>query len=194
MHRGKETLARLGLGAAACAAVLCLGARGDADSAPAVDVRTWSPSVDPRSSLALEPPSSPGPWSFATSASLHYENDSVVLRAPGTGSVSTRPLENQLGLDLLASLGFGTRALVGVRAPVALLEQGSSGLAPAVDASGSVPAAALGDLALDTKATILGNDLGGFGLAALGELTLPTGTKTSFLSDRDPTVTVRALA
>lgn len=192
MRRHGTTPARIGVPVAM--ALMCASALGSADPAPSIDVRTSTPSIDPRASLALEPPSSPGPWSFAAAAFVHYENDSVVLRAPGTGAAIARPLENQLGLDVLASLGLGTRALVGVRAPVALMEQGSGGLSRGVDSSGSVPTAALGDLALDAKGMLVANDLGGFGFAALGELTLPTGTRTSFMADRGPTVTMRALA
>ena len=165
-----------------------------ADGAPAVDVRTWTPSIDPQANLVLEPTSTSGPWTFAAGAWTHYENDTVVLRAPGSGGVASRPLENQVGLDLVASLGLGTRAEVGVRVPMFLFESGASGLPSSVVASGSVPLAGLGDIALAGKGTLIANERGGFGLAALGELTLPTGTSTGFLSDNGATVTVRMLA
>jgi OOP family OmpA-OmpF porin len=165
-----------------------------ADGAPSVDVRTWAPSADPAASLVLEPASTPGPWAFAASAWTHYENDSVVLRAPSTGSVASRPLENQLGTDLLASLGLGQRAEVGVRVPTFLYEQGSGGQLTSVVASGKVPTSGFGDLALVGKGTLIANELGGVGLATLGELTLPTGASTGFLGDSGATVTVRMLA
>jgi hypothetical protein len=182
--------ASTGLAVLACTTLLAGTSR--AQSVPAIDVGTWAPSVDPRANAVLEPPSSPGPWSFAAGSFLHYANDSVLLRTPA-GAIASRPLENQLGLDLVGSLGLGSHGLVGVRAPAVLVEQGSGGLSPAVDSSHGVPVAALGDLAVDAKATILGDDLGGVGLAALGEVTLPTGAKTSFASDRGPTLTVRTL-
>jgi len=180
--------------AAGALLVALLAARASsADGTPSIDVRTWAPSVDPRANLVLEPASTPGPWAFAASAWTHYENDSVVLRSP-TGSVSARPLENQLGLDVAASLGLGTRGEVGLRVPTFLYEQGSGGLAPTVISSGKVPASGFGDLALAGKGALLTNDRGGFGLAALGELTLPTGAKTGFMGDSGPTVTARVLA
>jgi hypothetical protein len=180
----------LGLGAACALAA----PNGRADPVPAIDVRTWAPSVDPRANLVLEPASCPGPWSFSADSFLHYENDSVAVRPASTGAVASRPVANMLGLDLLASLGLGSRGLVGVRAPVALVEQGSGGLPRSVDSSSSVPTAALGDLALDAKGTLVANELGGVGLAGVGELSIPTGTKTSFMSDEGPSATVRALA
>ncbi len=165
-----------------------------ADGAPDVDVRTGAPSVDPRANLVLEPVSTPGPWSFAAGAWTHYENDPIVLRAPGAGGIASRPLENQVGLDVVASLGLGARAEVGVRVPMFLFEQGDGGLPSTVVASGKVPTAGFGDIALAGKATLIPNELGGFGLGALGEVSLPTGAATGFMSDNGATVTVRMLA
>jgi hypothetical protein len=165
-----------------------------ADPTPSIDVRTWAPSADPRANLVLEPASTPGPWSFAASAWTHYENSSVVLRAPGTDDVASRPLQNQLGLDVVASLGLGTRAELGLRLPTFLYEQGSSGAPINVVSAGKVPSSGFGDLAFTGKAALLTNDRGGFGLAALGEVAVPTGAKTGFLGDAGPRVTVRVLA
>jgi hypothetical protein len=179
--------------AAAVALALCSRV-AVADPIPSVDVRTWAPSVDPRTNLVLEPVATPGPWSFAASAWTHYENSSVVLRAPGTDDVASRPLQNQLGLDVTASLGLGTRTEVGLRLPTFLYEQGSSGVPTNVVSAGRVPTSGFGDLAFTGKATLLANDRGGFGLAALGELAVPTGAKTGFMGDAGSRVTVRVLA
>jgi hypothetical protein len=165
-----------------------------ADVQPSVDVRTWAPSVDPRANLVLEPPSSPGPWSVAAGAWMHGEYDSVVLRDPGTGAVFARPLASQIGVDVVVSLGLGTHAEVGLRVPTFLDEQGSSDLSPAVVSSGKVPTSGFGDVAMLGKATLLANDRGGFGLATLGEVALPTGAKTSFFAERAATVSLRVLA
>jgi len=175
-------------------AALLVSATAAGDPTPSIDVRTWAPSADPHANLVLEPVATPGPWSFAASAWMHYENDPVALRLPAGGSLTARPLENQIGLDVLASLGLGTRALVGVRVPMFLYEEGSGGLPGSVVSSGSVPSAGFSDIALAGKGTIMANDHGGFGLAAVGELTLPTGAKTSFMGESGPTVTARAVA
>ncbi len=190
--------ARCGRGIAVGASLLAsLGAHASqaaaANPAPSVDVRTWTPTGDPRAGLVLEPASSPGPWSFATTTWMHYENDSVTLRIPSTGALYGRPVENLLGLDVMASLGLGARALVGVGLPVLLAEQGT-GVPTTVVSGGRVPASGFGDLALVGKGTLKDNERGGLGLAALGAFTLPTGTATSFASDASPTVSVRVLA
>jgi hypothetical protein len=52
----------------------------------------------------------------------------------------------------------------------------------------------LGDLAVTGKAAILTNDEGGFGLAVLGAVTLPTGNRQSFEGEGSATVTARVLA
>lgn len=165
-----------------------------ADTAPSIDVRTWAPSVDPGASVVLEPPGSPGPWAFAAGAWSYYDRDSVVLRSPATGGIVSRPLANEVGLDLVASLGLGARGEVGARIPTLLYEQGSAGLSSSTVSSGAVPTAALGDLALAGKETLVANDQGGFGLAALGLATFPTGSRTSFASERGATVALRLLA
>jgi OOP family OmpA-OmpF porin len=197
MNRGsarRRTTARRAEGMLAAGAVIVLVARASrGDTVPSVDVRTWTPSVDPRASLVLEPTSTPGPWLFSASAWLHLESSSVVLRDARTGAVASRPLEDQLGLDLLASLGLGTRTSVGVRVPMFLDEHGTTALTGAEITSGSVPTTGLGDVAIVGKETLIANEHGGFGLAALGEVALPTGAKTSFLSDRGTTVTLRLL-
>ena len=164
-----------------------------ADPAPAVNVRTWTPSTDPRANLILEPSSSLPFGTFATAAWAHYENDSVALRTTNAGTIASRPLQDQFGIDLVAVLGLGRRAELGVRLPMILAEQGSTETSNVV-ATGSVPASALGDLALVGKGTLRGNEDGGLGLVTLGELSLPTGTKTSFMSDSGPTLTLRVLA
>lgn len=187
--KGVRFLARV---AGTLLVALLLARRSFADGAPSIDVRTWAPSVDPRANLVLEPASTPGPWSFAAGTWMHYENGSVVLRSP-TGSVASRPLANQLGLDVVLSLGLGTRGEVGLRVPTFLYEQGASGLPSSVVSSGQVPTSGFGDLALAGKGALIENDRGGFGLAVLGDVTLPTGAKTGFMGESGPTATLRLL-
>jgi len=164
-----------------------------ADAVPSLDVRTWAPSVDPRANLVLEPPSSPGPWLVSMSAWLRYENDSVTLREP-SGAVYARPVEDLSAVDLAMSLGLGARGLVGLRLPFVLEEHGSGSVATSYVSSGTVPTSSIGDLSLLGKGTLIDNDRGGLGLAALGEVTFPTGSGTSFMGESEPTVTARMLA
>jgi len=193
-HEGRRRRAPLTfLVAAGVAGLVTRHALAD-PAAPSVDVRTWAPSADPRANLVLEPASSADLGTVALGAWARYESDAVAIRGTGGGSAVTRPVANELGLDLVASLGLGPHAQVGLAVPVSLYEQGSSGQPTWVVSSGRVPTTSLGDISLHGKASLLANDKGGFGLALLGAFTLPTGAATSFLSDAGPTVTVRALA
>jgi OmpA-OmpF porin, OOP family len=174
------------------AALLLCAAEGTAaaQTLPSLDVRTWRPSTDPSASLVLEPVATPGPWDFSAGAWLNYANRSVVDRA----EPSLVPIRNQLGADLTLDLGLGTRAALGVDLPAFLDQGGSSGLPSTVLSPGRLPASGLGDLALTGKGAILTNEEGGFGLAATGALTVPTGNRESFMGEGAATVTARLLA
>jgi hypothetical protein len=180
-------VAALGLGVG-----LAVGRTALADNVPSLDFRTWSPAADPRAGLVTEPASTPGS-SFALSAWTHFENDPITLRNPD-GSVSVRPVDDLLGLDLVASLGIGSHGLLAFRVPFYLDEQGTGSVSTQFLTSGTVPAQSVGDMALLGKVSFLSNDAGGLGLAALGEVTFPTGPGTSFMSEAGVTGTLRILA
>jgi hypothetical protein len=164
-----------------------------AQTLPSLDVRSWRPSTDPSASLVLEPASTPGPWNWSADLWLDYTNRPVAIGQNGS-STALYPVQNLLGADLTASVGLGTRASVGLDLPMFLFQEGSSGLPPAVASSPRVPASGLGDLAVTGKGAILTNDNGGFGLAVLGAVTVPTGDRESFMSNGSATVTARVLA
>jgi hypothetical protein len=170
---------------------VCVGERAAlAQTLPSLDVRTWRPSTDPSASLVLEPVATPGAWGFNAGGWLSYANRPVVVRE-GAPLV---PVQNQLGADLTLDLGLGTRAAVGIDLPAFLYQVGSSGLPTGVVTSGRAPASGIGDLAVTGKGGIVTNDVGGFGLAALGAVTVPTGNRESFMSEGSATVTARLLA
>jgi OOP family OmpA-OmpF porin len=171
------------------ASTLVLVRAAAADTPPGIDVRTWAPSPDPKTSLVLEPPTSQGFLVSSVATWLHYENDSVVLRSRVTGAVAARPLEHQVGLDVTASLGVGGRASVGLMAPMSLYEQGA-----VLTRGGQLPTASFGDLVVVGKAMLAEDRKHGMGLAALASIGFPTGAKTSFESDTGVTVTTRLVA
>lgn len=174
---------------------LALPVAATAQTAPPFDARTWAPSMSPEAGLVLEPTPSPGSWQWNVAAWLSYAQGAVVLREP---SGTIEPLAHQLETDLVAGVGLGDRAALGVDVPVLVFENGATGLPSGVVSGGHVPVAGLGDVVVLTKGTILRNDLrgapAGFGLAAIGALSLPTGNRASFASDGSVTVTIRALA
>lgn len=177
----------------------CLGALVTFTSAahaqtplPSIDARTWRPSGDPRANLVLEPTTTQGAGAFAVGSYVNYTLFPVTLRTPGGGDVSSRPLAHALGMDVLASVGVGSRLALGLDVPLALYQTGD-GVSTKVTST-PVSATAIGDLALFGKVSILDNGNGGFGLAAVAGATLPTGDQSSFLGEGAPTFSGRLLA
>jgi OOP family OmpA-OmpF porin len=182
----------------ALAALTSLDGEAAAQTLPSIDARTWSPSTDPTAGLVLEPTATPGPWQWSFGGILSYAHHPVTLRRAGSDEVASRPLEHMLGADFIANVGIGQRAAVGLSIPMALYQDGTGGLPTTIVSSDSVPSSALGDVGIHGKATILSNVKdevsAGFGLAALGMFTVPTGERASFLSNGSSTASVRLLA
>jgi OmpA-OmpF porin, OOP family len=166
---------------------LCATRAAHAQKLPSVDMRTWRPSSDPQAGLVSEPVMTPGPWRWNAGIWAHYAQSPVVLRDTVTGAVVLRPLHHALGADVVAGIGLGDRAAVGIDLPVLVWQDGTSPLPPSIVTRGEVTTTALGDMALYAKATIVSNDREGVragpGLAALGAVTLPTGNRESFAGD-----------
>jgi OOP family OmpA-OmpF porin len=176
------------------AATLLLAGVAQAQTLPSLDVRTWRPSTDPGASLVLEPMQVPGLGEWNVGAWLDYANHPVTLRLAGTKTVAFRPVENTFGGDLTGSVGIGARLALGVDLPVFFYQNGSTNLPSTISTTSTVPTTGLGDLTFNVKGAIIGNELGGFGLAAVAAVDLPTGDRTSFLGDGAVDVTARLLA
>jgi OOP family OmpA-OmpF porin len=84
-------------------------------------------------------------------------------------------------------MGIGKRMAFGVDLPAYLWQVGASGLPATVVSGGKVSSTGLGDLSLRAKVTLVSDDRAGthagFGLAALGGVSLPTGDRSSFMAD-----------
>ena len=169
-----------------------------AQTQPSIDARTWKPSMDPSAGIALEPTQSPGPWQWNVAAWMNYAQQPVILRDAASNAIVYRPLAHQLGADVVAGIGLGDRAAIGVDVPVFLFQDGTTGLPSTVVSGGRVPTSGLGDLAVLGKGTLVRNDPHGvplgFGLAALGAVTVPSGDRASFMSEGSATVSLRLLA
>jgi hypothetical protein len=178
----------------ACAAASSAAAQ----TLPSIDARTWRPSTDGQASLVLEPPSTPGGWEWNVGAWSSYTQSPVVLRDATTGEAIYKPVLHSLGLDVTAGLGIGERAAIGIDVPLILWQDGSSGLPPTIASTGAVPTSGIGDIFLHAKAAIVDNARGGvaagFGLAALGAVSLPTGDRASFQGEGSVTASLRVLA
>ena len=168
--------------------------RADAQTLPSLDTRTWRPPTDPGASLVLEPVTAPGAGEWNVGAWLNYANRPVTLRQAGTDEVLFRPVEHMLGADLTGAIGLGARASFGLDVPVLLYQDGTSPLPSTVSSTGHTTTSGIGDIGFTGKALLVGNESGGFGLAALAAVTLPTGDRTSFMGAGSTTVGARLLA
>ena len=111
-----------------------------------------------------------------------YANRLVVLK-DGSGAEVAVPVRHQLSLDYLFGVGLGDRIALGVSLPSVAYQAGSD-VESRVSGAAPLPKSALGDVGLSAKAVLLpAGDLGGFALAALARVTLPTGDPTSYVSD-----------
>ncbi len=183
---------RLRASLAVTASVMLATGAATADPVPSLDLRNFHPPADPRGSLFLEPTSTPGPGAWNVAALLSYGHRLVTLENAG-GDVKETPLDHQLSLDYLAALGVGERLAVSLTLPTVLYQNGDD-LGPAFG-DGKLPQTALGDAAFGAKATLIPTSgLGGFGLAALGRVTAPTGDGRSYVSDSSVTGELRLLS
>jgi OmpA-OmpF porin, OOP family len=160
---------------------------------PSIDTRTWRPSVDPTASLVLESPNAPGSWAFNTAAYFDWQLRPLTIKDPTSGNVLYRPIDYGFGVNLLANLGLGKHASLGVVVPAVIYQTGSSDL-PTTVAALPVASTALGDVGLSAKVSIIGNPNGGFGLAAIAGFTLPTGDHTSFAGEGAVTAQLKVIA
>lgn len=173
---------------------ILLAAPAAAQERPALDLRTWRPSTDPNASLVVEPAVTPGHGILTFGAYGSYAFRPITLKRAATDEVAYRPLEHSLAVDVFANLGLGRRFAVGLNVPVLAYQGGSRGLPGTISDMPTVAAAGFGDLAMSLKGSLLRNENGGFGLAALGWVTAPTGDRSGYASESGPTATARLLA
>lgn len=176
-------------------AALFVSVPGRADPLPSVNLRGFQPPTAPDGSLYMEPAMTPGPWNWNAAGMLSWAYRPVVLRN-SNGDTIANLVGSQMSFDFLAGTGIGKRGAVGLALPAVIAQSGqSTPQTPAVLGDSSLPTQALGDLAITGKATVIPQaPMGGFGLAALGRLTLPTGERTSYASEGAVTSELRMLA
>src|SRR5688572_18027040 len=137
---------------------------------PSLNLRGFQPPLDPSAGIYYEPAASPGHLEANGAAWLSYASSQIVLREPGTGAVTSAPLEHSLTGDLALNLGLFGRAAVGLALPYAVYQSGQQldDDARALLGDLRIPAQALGDLSLVGKVTLIAptsGALGGFALA-----------------------------
>jgi OmpA-OmpF porin, OOP family len=174
------------------ALVLASGVASAAD-VPGLNLRRLELPTDEAGGLYTEPAKAPGPLNWNAALVASYANRLVVLQ-DGSGAEVAVPVRHQFSLDYLFGIGLGDRVALGLALPSVVYQTGRN-ISNEVSGATSLPKAALGDVALSAKAVILpAGDLGGFSLAALGRVTLPTGDPTSYISEGSATGELRLLS
>lgn len=161
-----------------------------ADGASDADLRTFRPSTDRNGTLATEGLTVPGHlklevqhWFVFESASLRYDS--------ATGE-RTQVLGPRLLGEPTVALGLGKRASIGASIPYAIYQAGDA--SPLTDGR-PTPAQGIGDVAFTGKAIAREADADALkpGIAFLARVQVPTGDRTSFISDRGAIADLRAL-
>ena len=187
-----------GMRGAACSRVfglawlLATGVAGAAD-VPGLNLRQLELPTDAAGGLYTEPAAAPGPLNWNAAVVASYANRLVVLK-DDSGAQLAVPVRNQFSLDYLFGIGLGDRVALGLLLPSVVYQTGSN-VSNVVSGAAALPKAALGDVALSAKAVLLpAGELGGFALAALARVTLPTGDPTSYVSEGSATGELRLLS
>jgi OmpA-OmpF porin, OOP family len=185
---------RLQAAARLLAPVLALVAtHASAAEVPSLDLRRLSLPTDDQGGLYTEPSRAPGHLNWNAAVVASYANRLVVLE-DDNGEQLAVPVRHQLSLDYLFGVGLGDRVALGVSLPSVIYQTGTD-VSDRVSGATTLPHSALGDVGLSAKAVLLpAGDLGGFSLAGLARVTLPTGDPTSYVSEGGATGELRLLS
>ena len=184
---GRASSLLLVLGSALVASV------AQAADVPSLDLRRLELPTDEAGGLYTEPAKAPGPLNWNAGIVASYANRLVVLKDESGAEVAV-PVRHQLSLDYLFGVGLGDRIALGLSLPSVIYQRGSD-VGDRVSGAAALPKSALGDVGLSAKAVLLpAGDLGGFALAALARVTLPTGDPTSYVSNGNATGELRVLS
>src|ERR1700753_4224600 len=160
--------------------LLAAGSAWGASPVPSLDLRGFHPPVDPAGFLYTEPARTPGPgnWNFGAYAS--YALRPIRIDLPGGAANAIRP---PVSLDYYGNVGIGQSWAIGVDVPTVVYQTGDD-VSRTLPGSTELPHAAVGSVAVDVKRTFLSPaDLGGFGLAGIGRVWIPTDSR-SYVRDR----------
>lgn len=177
---------------AAFAVGLFLAQAAQASPPPSLDLRGFRAPTDANASLYLEPAGAPGHLQWNVGVWASYAARLLEIRSAEDQLVAV-PVRHQLSLDYVAALGLGDRLALGVALPTVPYQSGD-GVAAYIPGARELPTTALGDLAFTAKATLVpSGQLGGFALAALARMSVPTGNTVSYVSESAATGELRVL-
>ncbi|HEY6077435.1 MAG TPA: hypothetical protein VIW29_01445 [Polyangiaceae bacterium] len=160
---------------------------------PSLNLRRLDLPTDDAGLLYSEPTKTPGPLNWNVGVVASYAQRLVVLEDENGDELAV-PVQNQLSFDYLFGIGLGDRVALGLLLPSVLYQHGDS-LEDEVSGAAPLPTTALGDVTLSAKGVLLpAGELGGFSLAALARVSLPTGDPTSYISEGSATGELRLLS
>jgi OOP family OmpA-OmpF porin len=168
------------------AATLAPPARADS----AVDLRTFRASTDAHGTLATEGITTPGHLNVQAGHWFVLESASLKIRE--TSDETRRTLGPRLIGEPTIALGLGRRAALGAVLPYVLYQDSSPS---SLNEGRPAPSTAIGDVTLTGKGVAKEADptAGGLGIAFVTRVQLPTGDRSSFISDRGAIAELRAL-
>jgi OmpA-OmpF porin, OOP family len=170
-----------------------VGGPAFAADVPSLNLRGLSLPTDEAGGIYTEPAKAPGHLNWNAALVGSYAHRLVVLK-DGSGDEVAIPVRHQFSMDYLFAIGLGDRIALGLSLPTVAYQDGQQ-VADRVSGAKELPKSALGDVALSAKAVLLpAGELGGFSLAALGRVTLPSGDPGSYLSEGKATGELRALS
>jgi hypothetical protein len=168
------------------------GARGE--PLPSINLRGFTPPPGPKGMLYLESVNAPGHLRFNVAGWASWAYRPLVVRREG--SIAASLVGQQTAMDLAGAVGLGKRFELGMVLPVVVHQSGERTAETEQVLQGSkIPGQALGDAVLAGKATLrpVDEEIGGLGLALVGRLGVPTGSRSSTLGEGALTSEVRAL-
>ncbi|HEX2573667.1 MAG TPA: OmpA family protein [Polyangia bacterium] len=165
--------------------LLLAGRSGLAAPEGRFDVQEFRPWAGPQDLVMVAQTRPLSHLSVAAGGYLHFTLDPLSLVNLVSGQRLVKAVSNRLELDVMAGIGLWDWAELGLILPIVTFQ--SSGNLEAIGREGFIRASVLGDLRLTSKIAIPGlrrrPEAKGFGLSALLQLSLPTGSSTNFASD-----------
>ena len=163
-----------------------------ADGPQETDLRSFRPSTDKNGSLATEGLETPGAGNLQLGMWSSFAT--TTLRSREANGDTVRVVGPQLVLDPTIAIGLGKYAAIGATAPLVVVQDGN---ASSLTSGQAVSSQGIGDLTITGKATALqpakDSLSGGLGVSFLARFSLPTGDRSSFVSDNGLISELRAL-
>lgn len=151
----------------------------------AVGIPKFNPAPAGDRFFGVPSPYAAGPLTFHSAITLDYARAPLTLvrRTGDDSQVLGRIVSDQLFLNLGVNLSLGNRVAFSANMPFALMSRGNA----AADSAFSYrepTGAALGDLRLGARIRLYGEYHDGFQIGVGGYLWIPTGSDSSYVSDR----------